>query len=199
MVNYRQKTKRKDKSNLKLSGFTLVEVLVSVTLFSVIIISVTSLFKLAVDSQRQAIAVQNVQESLKYFLEMTAKEIRMAQRDGGVCSDVDDDKIFKVIDSSGTDTLFFKNYYGECVAYRIVTDSKGVSRFEISRSNSLSQLQGFISPEKINIDALNFIVRDNATGSQPLVIISIRATALTSDGSDAEMVLQTSISSRYYK
>ena len=199
MVNYRQKTKRKDKSNLKLSGFTLVEVLVSVTLFSVIIISVTSLFKLAIDSQRQAIAVQNVQESLKYFLEMTAKKIRMAQRDGGVCSDVDDDKIFKVIDSSGTDTLFFKNYYGECVAYRIVTDSKGVSRFEISRSNSLSQLQGFISPEKINIDALNFIVRDNATGSQPLVIISIRATALTSDGSDAEMVLQTSISSRYYK
>jgi len=59
-------------------GFTLIEVIVSVALFSVIILGATQIFSLVIDSQRSAIATQNVKESLKYFLEVTAKEMRMA-------------------------------------------------------------------------------------------------------------------------
>lgn len=55
-------------------GFTLIEVMVSVTLFVVIMMAVTNIFKMVIDAQRNAIAAQNVQESLKYFLKSLAKK-----------------------------------------------------------------------------------------------------------------------------
>jgi prepilin-type N-terminal cleavage/methylation domain-containing protein len=200
MIILQNKKQKSDKQEIikSLPGFTLIEVLVSVVLFSAIILSVTSLFKLSIDAQREAIAVQNVQESLKYFLEVTAKEIRMAKRNDGACPYVPDDKIFHV--SSNGKTLYFKNYYGECVDYELDQDSDGVFRFLVRRGvYGEWQKEGFISPGKINIDQLAFAVRDNEPDRQPLVTINIKATALGDKASSSEMVLQTSISSRFYK
>lgn len=181
-----------------MAGFTLVEVLVSTALFAVIVVSVTSLFKLSIDTQREAMAVQNTQESLKYFLEMTAKEIRMAQRDGGVCSNIDDDKVFAIYDSRGNDELHFKNYYGQCVSYYIYADENGRNRFVVRRRNPETgqELTGYISPGTININQLSFVL---STTIQPLVTISVRAQAVGGSGTSSEITLQTSISSRYYK
>lgn len=182
-------------------GFTLVEVLVSTALFAVIVVSVTSLFKLSIDTQREAMAVQNTQESLKYFLEMTAKEIRMAQRDGGVCSNIDDDKVFAIYNSRGNDELYFKNYYGQCVSYYTYVDGSGHNRFVVRRRNPETgqELTGYISPGTININQLSFVLRDNAYNLQPLVTISVRAQAVGDNGTSSEIILQTSVSSRYYK
>jgi len=64
----------------KQPAFSLIEVVVSVALFSAVILSATGIFKMVIDSQRGAMAAQNVQESLKFFLEVTGKEIRMARK-----------------------------------------------------------------------------------------------------------------------
>jgi len=198
ILKYQPKFNNDKPIKYDLPGFTLIEVLISVVLFSAIILSVTGLFKLSIDSQREAIAVQNVQESLKYFLEVMAKEIRMAQRDDGVCPAVANDKIFFV--SNNGNALFFKNYYGECVGYKMVQDGNNLSRFEVSRQLFPGEQKiGFLSPAKIRIDQLNFNVRDNEYDRQPLVTISIKATALSDRASNPEIVLQTSVSSRYYK
>lgn len=185
-------------------GFTLIEVLISTSIFAVIILSITSLFKLSIDSQREAMAVQNTQESLKYFLEMTAKEIRMAQRDGAVCLNVEDDKVFAVTQSQNSDTLHFKNYYGECVSYYLSSDSNGVNRFVVRRytppgATAGRDLIGYISPETINIDRLSFVARDNLPGKQPMVTINVRAAAVGEENEESQIILQTSVSSRYYK
>ncbi len=179
-------------------GFTLIEVLVSVALFSVIILSVTGIFKMAIDGQRNAIATQNVQESLKYFLEVTAKEIRMAQKNEGVCSGIPDDQIFSVSASALSDILYFKNYYGECVRYYLAADGDNL-RFRISRGNGATPPSDFISPAKIRINKLHFVINDIATTTQQMVTINLNANALDNAQYKSDMTLQTTITSRYYK
>jgi prepilin-type N-terminal cleavage/methylation domain-containing protein len=180
-------------------GFTLIEVMVSVTIFSVIILSVTGIFKLAIDGQRSAIATQNVQESLKYFLEVTAKEIRMAQKtESNVCPEVPNGTIFKVNIQTTGDILYFKNYYGECVSYTLEKDG-GNWRFFISRRNGLRTKSGFISPAKIRINDLHFILSGSASTTQPMVTINLNASASGESQFQSDMTLQTSVTSRYYK
>jgi prepilin-type N-terminal cleavage/methylation domain-containing protein len=176
-------------------GFTLTEVLVSVSIFAVIILSATQIFKFVIDGQRSAIATQNVQESLKYFLEVVAKEIRMAQTNSDACSGIATNKIFATSTNGFGDVLKFKNYYGQCVTYFLATNgSTGIVRFKIQRD----AVSDFISPQRIFVDDLNFALSD-ATNSQPVVTINLRAHALNEGVAKAEMTLQTSLTSRYYK
>lgn len=174
------------------AGFSLVEVIVSVSLFSVIMLSATQIFGLTIDSQRSAIATQNVQDGLRYFLEVTAKEIRMAQKSGGVCSGIPSDQIF-VVSGTDNDVLSFKNYYGQCVSYSLADDGD-TRRFQITRNMETD----FISPGRIRIDRLQFIL-DNSVGIQPTVTVNIKAYALGQTRYRSEMDIQTSITSRFYK
>lgn len=175
------------------TGFTLVEVLISVSLFSLIILSATNIFKLVIDSQRGALAAQNVQESLKYFLEVTGKEIRMAQKDEGTCANIPDDQIFVISTNSFGDVLSFKNYYDQCVVYALAADGDN-RRFQVTRNTEID----FISPEKIRIDALQFVLNQSAD-TQPVITVNLLAYALNERQFKSEMTLQTSIASRYYR
>ena len=176
------------------AGFSLIEVVVSVALFSVIILSTTQIFKMVIDSQRSALATQNVQESLKYFLEVIGKEIRMAQKDDGICVLVPDDKIFVVATNAYGDALYFKNYYNQCVAYYLYNDGDA-QRFQISRGVDTD----FISPAKIRIDTLNFVLAEEALTTQPAVTLNLKAHALGQGEFKSEMDIQTTMTSRYYK
>jgi len=182
------------RSRKKAPGFSLVEIIVSVSIFSIIILSMTGIFKMVIDGQRGAIATQNVQESLKYFLEVINKEIRMAVRSDGSCR-VPLGDIFKLVQNSDGDTLYFKNFYGECVFYSSEIDVlNGSKRFKISRDTNF----GYISPKQINIDELNFVLASDPN-LQDLITINIKAKALNAPNTESAMTLQTSLSSRYYK
>jgi len=172
------------------------EVIVSVTLFAVIILSASEVFKLTIDAQRSGLASQNVEESLKYFLEVTAKEVRMAQKNEGVCSGIPDEEIFATSTNALGDTLAFKNYLNQCVTYSLETDTASPfgQRFKIVRDGSY----GFISPAAINLDTLHFLVA-TGTSTQTTVMVNSRAHALNQGKSDSEMTIQTTLTSRYYK
>jgi hypothetical protein len=178
---------------LAFAGISLIEVIVSVLLFTVIILSATEIFKLVIDGQRSAIASQNVQESLKYFLEVTSKELRMALKDQGFCPNVPDDQVFATSTGALGDVLDFRNYYGQCVTYFLEADGSK-QRFKITRDAD----SDFISPSKIRLDDLHFIVTDTAS-VQPSVTINLRAWALNEAQNKSEMTIQTTITSRYYK
>jgi len=181
---------------LQSAGFSLIEVIVSVSLFSVIILSMTQIFKMVIDSQRSALATQNVQESLKYFLEVTGKEIRMAQKNEGVCSGIPDDEIYVISSNAYGDTLYFKNYYNQCVTYSLDQDGTGDrQRFRVSRG----LVSDFISPAKIRIDKLSFIALSGATTTQMAITLNIKAYALGQGEFKSEMDIQTTMTSRYYK
>jgi len=177
----------------KKSAFSLIEVIVSVIIFTIIILSATKIFKLVIDGQRSAIASQNVQESLKYFLEVVTKEMRMAEKNDGTCPGVPMGQIFALSNNSLGDVLQFRNYYNQCISYSLAQDSNS-QRFKISRGTE----SGFISPKKITIDRLNFSLRESSS-TQAMVTISIKAHSLYTAQLDSNMTIQTSISSRYYR
>jgi len=181
----------------KKAGFSLMEVLVATALFAIIVTAAMDIFKLVIDSQRSAIATQNVEESLKYFLEVTAKEIRMAKRNNGTCLKPGVNDIYGVEAASSTvDHLFFRNYHDECVEYSLI-NSDGVQRFQITRDAKID----FISPIRINIDELHFIARPEggAENNQSTVTMELVAQALGKDNAKSQMRIQTTLTSRYYK
>lgn len=179
-------------------GFTLIEVLVSTALFVVIITMAMNVFKMVIASQQSAIATQNVEESLKYFLEVTSKEIRMAKRNtGGLCGLPVAD-VYKTETTANGDRLIFKNYHGQCVSYELIEMADGNNRFMIVRDG---QVNYYITPAKINIDELHFVVNPSSDqlGFQPTVTMELVAHALGPDISKSMMRIQTTLTSRYYK
>ncbi len=173
-------------------GFSLIEILVATVLFTIITTAALNIFKMVIESQRSAIATQNVEESLKYFLEVTGKEVRMAKRNGGLCLFASNG-IYNIGANAIDDTLFFRNYHDQCVTYSLVMDN-GVKRFAITRGN----LMAFITPAKIYIDELNFVLRAETNTSQPAVTMELVAHALGKDSAKSEMKIQTTLTSRYY-
>lgn len=84
----------------KNKAFTLIELMVGVTIFIVVISLVVSLFMMGVKGQRKLIAIQNIQDNARYLLEFMAKEIRMS-----------------VINNSTAETLNITRPDGESVSY----------------------------------------------------------------------------------
>ncbi len=200
MIGSSKQGNRKIASNLP--GFTLVELLVSVSLFAFIILSVTGLFKLSIDSQRQSLANQNIQDSLKYFFEMTSKEMRMAKTNEGDCSGIPNQEIFFLTNVGNNQELRFKNYYDQCVSYYLVNEGE-ITRFYIRRETPLEgggmlMVEGSLSPQKIDIKELKFLIK-KGDNIQPIVTMMIRAVASDSNKEVEELTLQTSVASRYYK
>ncbi len=181
------------------SAFTLIELIVSVALFSVIMMITSNIFMMVINSQRSSIASQNVQESLKYFLEVTDKEIRMAQKNtNGACGAIPINRIFvKTTDVNGNDILEFQNHYGQCVQYAIVADPNhsASQRFQIERSGAV----GFISPAQVTIDHLYFTIKPSSSSNQAMVTLNLKAHALNEAKFKSSMTIQTTITSRYYK
>ena len=175
-------------------GTTLIEVIVSTALFVVIMLSMTQIFKMMIDYQRQAIATQNVQENLKYFFEVISKEMRTAERAGGGCAHLPAGDRFNVVDNTPYgDILYLKNYHGECVTYSLVNDN-GLVRFQVKRGLS----SGYLSPSKIEINDLHFIVREEAN-KQAFITVNMGAHSVGREASYSQMYLQTTIASRYYR
>lgn len=59
-------------------GVSLVELLVAVALFGVIVGAVSTIAASVIKAQRKAFALQNVQETSRYLLEVMGKEMRMS-------------------------------------------------------------------------------------------------------------------------
>ena len=179
-------------------GFTLIEVLISTALFVVIITMAMNVFELVIKSQQSAIATQNVEESLKYFLEVTSKEIRMAKRNSDGLCNLPTSDVYKTETAANGDRLIFKNYHGQCVSYELKQMADGTNRFMIVRNG---QADYYITPAKISVDELHFVVNPPSSQSnfQPTVTMELVAHALGSDINKSTMRIQTTLSSRYYK
>ncbi|MCF7860392.1 hypothetical protein K9M09_02120 [Patescibacteria group bacterium] len=177
------------------SGTTLIEVIVSTALFVVIMLSMTQIFQMMLDYQRQAIATQNVQENLKYFFEVISKEMRMAVRakNEGNCSHMPAQARFVLSSNAYGDILYLKNYHNECVTYSLASDN-GVVRFRVERDD----VADYLSPAKIEISDLRFIVNEVAD-SQAFITVSMGAHSVGREAQYSQMYLQTTITSRYYR
>jgi len=178
-------------------GITLLELVVAISLFSVVIISATQIFKMVIEGQRNAIASQNIQESMRYAFEAMSKEIRMAQEDvggPGQCPSVNNGKVY---DTSDNEQLYFKNQYDDCVSYYLEDDINGISRLTIDRD----LVPAYVTPDDIIVSDLKFSVYDDGDTDviQSIVTIKMKIKAVGKAMHEQEMTMQTTISSRYYE
>ncbi len=174
-----------------LAGITLIELLVSVTLFVIIVLSATQIFVMVLQTQRRVVAVQNVQENLKYFFEVASKEIRMAVQnvnDGdNFCSDLTENALFELVN---TDTLYLRNQDNECVKYYLEND-----RFMIERETVSVPL----SPDEIIIEDLKFTITHRGENNQAYLTINVLAKSKGQEADETEIRLQTTVASRFYR
>ncbi|MBI4812208.1 prepilin-type N-terminal cleavage/methylation domain-containing protein [Candidatus Falkowbacteria bacterium] len=181
------------------SGTTLLELMVAVAIFAVVMLAAMGIFRAVVDGQRSAVAAQNTQESVRYALEMTAKEIRTAQPSDGSCKSVFNPEptplfqIFNTADNGGA--LYFKNKNEDCVGYYLES-----GRLKITRGADA----GFITPAAVKISGLKFSVNDedmgvSPRGSQAAVTMETDIEAIGKEAHKQTMKIQTTVSSRYYE
>lgn len=67
------------KMNKNNSGFTLIEMLVTVFVFSILMTIAGSIFVQSLDVQRRAFAIQALEENGRFSLELMAREIRFSE------------------------------------------------------------------------------------------------------------------------
>ncbi len=182
------------------------ELLVAITLFTIIMLAATSIFKMVIDGQRNSVSAQNVQENIRYIMERISKEIRMAK-----ISNHDCDHVFsgapgnatnKVYNLKGTDNniLYFMNKDSVCIAYFLESDRLKIRYKRLSPANAF---EDFVTPENTIVSNLKFIVVDDPIGALPSVqpyvtmVMDIEADGLAMH--KQKMKIQFTVSSRYYE
>jgi len=158
----------------KNKGFTLIELLVALTLFSIIIISMSSITLSVMKSQRKAFAIQGVEESSRYILESIIKEIRMS--------------VINTNSGSNLSLLNVTNSDGETVMYRF-------SGGKLSRRVNTGAWQD-LSPNNIDLTG-SFYIRKSSSPNRALVTILMKIKSKNSKIEEqSEIYIQNSINSR---
>lgn len=171
----------------------------AVTVFSIVAIAATSIFQMAVEGQRNAIAAQNTQESMRYALEMMSKELRMAQKTVDAldrCAEFGLLNKIYVTDINNHE-LYFKNKDNYCVEYYLDN-----GRLKIYREDSLgleNTVDDFITPDEIKISNLNFSIYDIGSGDHAKVTMSMDIEAIGKAVNRQPFKIQMTVSSRYYE
>lgn len=185
----------------KQKGTTLLEIVVAVGIFSVVILSATGIFQSVAEGQRSAIIAQNIQEEIRYAMEIMGREIRMAKIDDKDCKKVfklngtTNNKIYNT-DNRYQNILYFKNEGGGCVMYSIKD-----SRLAKTKGDS-SDIPVFLTSSKIKINDLKFYIIDNTAieiSIQPKITVMLDIEYIGKKMHKQQMKIQTTISSRYYE
>jgi prepilin-type N-terminal cleavage/methylation domain-containing protein len=199
------------------NGYSLVEIMLAVALFAFVMGIALDIFQSVNRSQRSAIAAQNIQENLRYALEVMSKEIRQAVRSDGDCKNsftgITPATIKRVYSTGSTaglsaeNVLFFKkiekNTNDEiCVAYFV--DSSRIKIIRVNKTSNAVIANGYITPANIDITKFTFSISDNpiivfqpTDKIQPRINLQIGA-EMASGQLRQPILIQTTISSRMY-
>lgn len=162
------------------TGFTLIELMVAVGVFSVAITASSGLFITSLRGQQRTYVVQNLADNARYAMEAMTKEMRMgsgfasATCDGNNCS-----FISHMMHRDGKNVKF--SY--DSAAKKINFDD-GVSELPITSAN-------------IEVTGLDFeIIGGSATSHERIVIVMQARVASNSPYTSVDITLQTTVSPR---
>lgn len=162
---------------MKQRGFTLVEIIVAIGIFTAVITMALSTFLNISDIQRRAGALRAINDNLNFALEVMSREIRTGKN---YCASL-----------CGTSSFNMTNSQNDNVVYRLNNNS-----IERSSNGGISFLR-LTSPE-IKIDNLTFIVSGESAGDQrqPRVTLILNGSSMGGKIGKVELNIQTTVSQR---
>lgn len=170
----------------KNKGFTLVEILVAISILAVIILAINRIYFSIMESQKSITGENFVQSDIEYFTRLISNNIKDAQKGDGVLCSVPEDKFF-ILNASSTGITFIKD--DECLEFYL-SDDEGVGR--IKMEDSISATDQYITSSKTNVLGLAFVVEDNIETGQPLVTMLVKASPVGDN--DNFIYIQNSVS-----
>lgn len=192
-------------------GVSLIELSVAMTIFVLLVLLITATFQGIIKRQNVITTNQDLQENLRFAMEVISKEIRMAGYFADIAAGCDNRdkndggyKVYNIINDKNAnkaqnkttqgDTLFFKNKNNECVKYYLDN-----GQLMINRKTATTDISQPITPSDITINYLQFRITDNKknnpqNSNQPKVTIN-----MTLEKENFSQTVQTTISSRFYE
>jgi len=163
-------------------GFTLIETIVTLAIFSALVLTITGIAISVIKGQRKAFVLQNTQETGRHILEIVSREIRMSVLNmGGV---------------GLSSSLNIKNAYEENIMYRF-EDNK------LQRSCSSCADSGWqdLNTEKVYITG-GFYIRKSEVPLPPYSSVTLVLRLMSNEPKteqQTEINLQNTLSLRSYE
>lgn len=175
------------------TGFTLLEMLIAVSLFTIVMVVSTTMFIRSMDIQSRSVNSRNLQESLNYALALMSSEAAGAVQDPTTCLltlDCSDATQFFCSYSSNT-KLTYKNTGGLCVIYELENDANGISRLKMSRNG----IYAYLTPPSMQVTSLKFSAGNVDDATYPIGEVTMSITGQTLSGQEypETLMLQTSV------
>jgi prepilin-type N-terminal cleavage/methylation domain-containing protein len=174
----------KTKKNNK--GFTLIEMLVSVAVFSVVLTIVLGTIVTIVDTSRKARSMTEVMNNLNFSFESMTRTLKSATK----ITTVGSDKIEAIDQSGNRITYSFSN-----VAISKQVDKKNGGSFTNGENIPITSSTTKIVTYTISKLSSGNFVTSNGTG-QPRIFFSIKGRVETTKGISSEFNLQSTVSQR---
>ena len=166
-------------------GFTLVELVIAVSVFSALIMILGGMTISAIKFQRTALATQAVLDNSRSVMEIMGRDIRLAAKDDdGNC--VASRTNYEV---TGGNELKFENDRGKCTRYYVLNG-------ELKRDIDAVP-ETLTAAETIRVDSLNFAVfgENGDDKTQPRVLVRLKVSATEAD-LGVNISLQTTLTQR---
>ncbi len=147
------------KHNIKNRGFTLVELLIAIAFFSMISVVLTGAFLAAFRSQRAAFAFLNMQNNIRFVLEVMNREMRTGTN-------------FSLL---AADRIRFRDDRGQIVEYCFFDRA---IRKEVG-GGSCRASSDALTARNVNVENLRFVLSGAGVGDgmQPRITILVRIAA----------------------
>ena len=175
----------------KHAGFTLLEMIASLGVFSVVIVIFSSTFLHLLNAERKTQIAATVQDNLRFALETMAKDIRT-----GTVYYVDnpdtDSTVFGFTNTNGASIKYCLN--GLCGNTNPCSVNRCIGRVVISEEGAEGEFLP-ITSDQITIDKLRFYLKQDVSAIQPSVIIAISARA-TIQNIETRLNVETLVSQR---
>lgn len=177
-------------------AYTLIEVLVAISIFFIVIAAPTGFFVGSLKGQQKALASQMLLDNVSYNLEYISRAIRMAKKDlAGDC--IEEDSNYEN-PGHNISKIRFLNYHGYCQEFLLNNDRLGVKISPDANEENLGEFLP-LTPADLEIESVKFQLsgQEQEDDFQPraTIFLKIRGKGLKPE-LQPEIKIQTTISQR---
>lgn len=177
-------------------GYTLIEILVAISIFFIVIAAPTGLFVGSLKGQQKALSTQELLDNVSYNLEYISRAIRMAKKDlAGDC--IEEGSNYEN-PGYNISKIRFLNYRGHCQEFLLYNDRLGI---KISTDEDEENLGEFLplTSDDLEIESVKFQLSGQKQGDifqpQATIFLKIRGKGLSPE-LQPEIKIQTTITQR---